>query len=425
MKFKPFNALRPAPGKAAQVCAVPYDVVNTDEARQLAANNEDSLLHVSRPEIDLPGVDIHADEVYAQGLKAFKSLQERGALIRDGEDCFYVYRQTMGDHAQTGVMGCCHVADYENNIILKHEKTRQDKEDDRTRHTLTLRANIGPVFLMYRDQPAIDAEVAAIMQTAPLENFVAADNVRHTVWRVNADAVPRLSAHMAGVPKAYIADGHHRAASAARAARELAAREDARPPCAMNGASSKNMEGERPREPHDEANWFLAVMFPASQLNILAYHRCVADLNNLPQADFLAAVGKIFDTREVADGVVLGQREARMYLAGRWYSLTWPEPQGNPVSKLDVSVLQDRLLAPVLGIDDPRTNSRISFVGGIRGAKELMRRVDSGEAAVAFAMFPVSVGEVMDIADADSIMPPKSTWFEPKLRSGVAIHTLD
>jgi len=407
MKFKPFNALRPAPGKAQKVCAVPYDTVNTEEARQLAEGNPDSLLHVSRPEIDLPGVDIYADEVYAQGLKAFQDLQKRGVLVRDGEDCFYVYRQVMGNHAQVGIMGCCHVADYENNIILKHEKTRQDKEDDRTRHTLTLRANTGPVFLMYRDLPSINKLVKLITTSKPLEDFVASDGVCHTVWRVSGATVPRLAQEMARVPKAYIADGHHRAASAARAART-------------------NLPDQSDRSNQsDEKNYFLAVMFPASQLKILPYHRCVADLNGLPQEKFLDAVSKIFTLRDAPDGNPSGPRESRMYLAGKWYSLTWPEPVADPVSKLDVSVLQDRLLAPILGIDDPRTNSRISFVGGIRGAGELMRRVDSGKAAVAFAMWPVGVGEVMDIADAGAIMPPKSTWFEPKLRSGVAIHTLD
>ena len=409
MKFKPFNALRPAPGKAQKVCAVPYDTVNTEEARQLAEGNPDSLLHVSRPEIDLPGVDIYADEVYAQGLKAFQDLQKRGVLVRDGEDCFYVYRQVMGNHAQVGIMGCCHVADYENNIILKHEKTRQDKEDDRTRHTLTLRANTGPVFLMYRDLPSINKLVKLITTSKPLEDFVASDGVCHTVWRVSGDAAKWIADEIKlGVPKSYIADGHHRAASAARAAREI------------SGTSAG-----RHADLSNESNYFLAVMFPASQLKILPYHRCVADLNGLPQAAFLDAVKKVFSVSDAPDGNPSGPRESRMYLAGKWRSLTWPEPAGDPVSKLDVSVLQDRLLAPILGIGDPRTNSRISFVGGIRGAGELMRRVDSGKAAVAFAMWPVGVGEVMDIADAGAIMPPKSTWFEPKLRSGVAIHTLD
>ncbi len=410
MKFKAFNALRPAPGKAARVCAVPYDVVSTEEARLMAVANEDSLLHVSRPEIDLPGVDVHADAVYAQGLKAFQNLQARGVLIRDGADCYYVYRQVMGRHSQVGVMGCCHVADYEANVILKHEKTRQDKEDDRTRHTLSLRANTGPVFLMYRDRKAVDAEVAAVMCDAPLEDFVAEDGVRHTVWRVNGAAVPRLSAEIAQVPKAYIADGHHRAASAARAARTC--------------AEAAKQRGEKVAG-NEEFCWFLAVMFPASQLNILAYHRCVADLNGMSETAFLKAAAGVFAMKEVADGEVSGRREVRMYVGGRWYALTWNDAEGDPVGRLDVSVLQNRLLGPVLGIGDPRTNPRISFVGGIRGAKELMRRVDAKEAAVAFAMCPVSVEEVMDIADAGAIMPPKSTWFEPKLRSGVAIHTLD
>lgn len=410
MKFKPFDALRPAKGFAERVAAVPYDVVNTDEARMLAAGNPDSLLHVSRPEIDLPGVDIHDDAVYAQGAKALQSLQDRGVLIRDGAPCYYVYRQVMGRHAQTGIIGCAHVADYENNTILKHEKTRQDKEDDRTRHTLALRANTGPVFLMYRGNPALDAEVSAIMLNAPLEDFTAEDNIRHTVWRVDGDHVPRITAHIADVPKSYIADGHHRAASAARAARTCA--DEAR-------ARDDTVTGE------EEFNWFLSVMFPAAQLQVLPYHRCVADLNNLSPAAFLNAVEKIFTVKETNGGDAAQRCEVRMYLDGRWYALTWDDAGDDPVASLDVSVLQDRLLGPVLGIGDPRTNTRISFIGGIRGPAELMHRVDSGEDAVAFAMFPVSVDEVMAIADAGAIMPPKSTWFEPKLRSGLAIHTLD
>ena len=403
MQVNPFEAWVPAPGKAAAVAAVPYDVVDTAEARALASDNPESLLHISRPEIDLPDtLDIHDDRVYAQGLRAFRSFQERGTLVREPHPCYYVYRQVMGAHSQTGVVVCCHVDDYANNIIRKHEKTRQDKEDDRARHTLTLRANIGPVFLTYRDSPPLDAAVADVTQMPPAVDFTADDGIRHSLWRITdslADWTDRFNA----VPLAYIADGHHRAASAWRAARQLRA--------------------ENPRhEGREEYNWFLAVLFPASHLRILPYNRCVADLNGLDAATFLDRVARVFDVQKSACSEPSGPRRVQMYLAGAWYTLAWPAFEAGPVDRLDVSVLQTRLLAPVLGIDDPRTSERIGFVGGIRGSGELVNRVDSGRDAVAFSLFPVTVREMMDIADADQIMPPKSTWFEPKLRSGLAIH---
>lgn len=406
MQIKPFAALRPAPAKAAMLAAVPYDVVDTAEARALAAGNPDSFLHVSRPEIDLPdSVDVHDAAVYAQGAKAFRDLQTRGVLLREAGEQLYVYRQIMGSHSQTGVVACCHIDDYAHDIIRKHEKTRKDKEDDRTRHCLELNANSGPVFLTYRDTPALDARVAAIQQTAPLYDFTAPDGVRHTVWRVEEDAAPWIEA-FGHVPLAYVADGHHRAAAAFRAGQQRRA---------ANPAHTGR----------EEYNWFLAVLFPESQLRILPYNRCVADLNGLAPEDFLAQVFKIFTTAPADGAEPAGPREVRMYLAGRWYALAWEEVEADPVGRLDVSVLQDRLLAPVLGIDDPRTNTRISFVGGIRGTGELTRRVDGGRDAVAFSMYPVTVAHMMDIADAGQIMPPKSTWFEPKLRSGLLVHTLD
>ena len=406
MKLKPFAALRPAPGSAARVAAVPYDVVDTAEARDLAAGNPDSFLHVSRPEIDLPdSVDIHDDAVYAQGARAFRDLQARGVLIRERAERLYVYRQVMGSHSQTGVVACCHVDDYERDVIRKHEKTRQDKEDDRTRHVLTLGANSGPVFLTYRDAPAIDRLVAGVAAGAPLYDFTAADGIRHTVWRVDAEAAPWIGA-FADVPVAYVADGHHRAAAAARAARTLRA------------ANARHTGAE-------EYNWFLAVLFPASQLQILPYNRCVRDLNGLAPDVFLRRVAAIFDCAPAAAPTPAGPRHVHMYLAGRWHDLAWDDADADPVGRLDVSVLQNRLLAPVLGIADPRTDGRIAFVGGIRGTDELARRVDAGRDAVAFAMHPVSVAQMMDIADAGQIMPPKSTWFEPKLRSGLLVHTLD
>lgn len=406
MLVKPFAALRPTPEKASVLASVPYDVVDTAEARILASGNPDSFLHVSRPEIDLPDTtDIHDDSVYAQGVKAFKDFQARGVLLREKAEHFYVYRQIMGTHQQTGVVACCHVDDYAKDIIRKHEKTRKDKEDDRTRHCLELNANSGPVFLTYRDQSGLDSLVADVQKQAPLYDFKAVDGVRHTVWRVEGSAPVWVEAFK-NVPLAYVADGHHRAAAAFRTGKQ---RREANP--SHTG--------------HEEYNWFLAVLFPETQLRILPYNRCVVDLNGLTPEIFLSTVKTIFKTEECTTPEPADAREVRMYLAKKWYKLSWPEFQADPVGLLDVSVLQDRLLAPVLGIDDPRTNTRISFVGGIRGTAELTKRVDSGRDAVAFSMSPVTVSQMMDIADAGQIMPPKSTWFEPKLRSGLLVHTLD
>ena len=410
MQIKPFAALRPVPEKAAALASVPYDVVDTAEARALAAGNPDSFLHVSRPEIDLPdSVDIHAAAVYAQGVHAFKAFQERGALIREADERLYVYRQIMGAHSQSGVVACCHIDDYAHDIIRKHEKTRKDKEDDRTRHCLELNANSGPVFLTYRDAAELDMLVAETQKAAPLYDFTAADGVRHTVWRV--DSAPALWTEAFGrVPLAYVADGHHRAAAAFRAGQQRRA---------ANPAHSGR----------EEYNWFLAALFPETQLRILPYNRCVSDLNGLAPEAFLEKVKSLFKTERLTPDAQppdpAGPCDVRMYLGGAWHRLTWEAVDADPVGRLDVSVLQDRLLAPVLGIDDPRTNTRVSFIGGIRGTGELTRRVDSGRDAVAFSMFPVTVAQMMDIADAGQIMPPKSTWFEHKLRSGLLVHTLD
>jgi len=405
MKIKPFAALRPTPAAAQRLAAVPYDVVDTAEARALAAGNPDSFLHVSRPEIDLPSVGIYDDAVYAQGVRAFKDLQSRGVLIREKRSQLYLYRQIMGSHSQTGLVACCHIEDYARNVIRKHERTRQDKEDDRTRHVLSLNANSGPVFLTYRDVAAVDRLTTAVTETDPLYDFTAVDGIRHTVWRVDGASDPWISA-FSQIPVCYVADGHHRAAAAARAGRE---RREA-----------------NPRHTGDEEyNWFLAVLFPSSQLHILPYNRCVADLHGLTADQLLKRVSEIFTCVPVSAPEPTAPRQIHMYLSGAWHRLTWKDAIADPVGCLDVSVLQQRLLAPVLGIDDPRTSPRISFVGGIRGTSELVGRVNDGRAAVAFAMHPVSVEQMMDIADADQIMPPKSTWFEPKLRSGLLVHTLD
>ena len=394
MNIHAFAAVRPNVRDAASVASVPYDVVDTEEAKALAAGNPKSFLHVSRPEIDLPvGTDCSSPEAYAQARKALDKLIADGTLVRDGEPKFYAYRQTMGSHAQTGIVATFDTQDYLAGVLKQHEKTRKDKEDDRTRHIETLSAHTGPAFLTYRDDKAIDAIVADACRKAPLYDFVAPDGIGHTVWEIapaSACAADELVELFARIPVAYIADGHHRSAAASRYAKE------------------HNFEGE--------SRWFMAVIFPASQLKILAYNRLVKDLNGLSDEDFLAKVKAVFPG---------GSRHCRMYFRGKWTDLAWDIPAGTDVvGALDGSYLQDQLLAPVLGIGDPRTDQRISFMGGIRGDAALAAKVDSGENAVAFAMEPVTVEEMMAIADAGAIMPPKSTWFEPKLRSGLFVHTV-
>ncbi len=403
MNIRPFAAVRPNRADAALVASVPYDVVDTAEAKALAEGNPKSFLHVSRPEIDLaPGTDPSSPEAYAQARRALDALVANGTLVKDEKPAFYAYRQTMGSHSQTGIVATFDTKDYLAGVLKQHEKTRRDKEDDRTRHIEALSAHTGPAFLTYRDDPSIDAIVFEACRSEPLYDFVAPDGIRHTVWEISSGSSCRsdeLEELFARIPVAYIADGHHRSAAASRYARE------------------HGFEGE--------SRWFLAVIFPASQLRILAYNRLVRDLNGLDEAGFLAAVDKVFATKEEASAGGSTPRHCRMYFKGEWKDLYWRIPDGaDPVSALDVSCLQDRLLAPVLGIDDPRTSERISFMGGIRGDDALAAKVDSGENAVAFAMEPVTVEEMMAIADAGAIMPPKSTWFEPKLRSGLFVHSV-
>ncbi len=404
LRVKPFQGLRPSPQLASEVACVPYDVVNTEEAAVLALGKPHSLLHVDRAEIGLPPeTDPYSAQVYAAAWQNFRDLQTQGALIRETEPCMYLYQQRMGSHVQTGLATLCHIEDYEQDIIKKHEKTRKDKEDDRTRLIDTLSANTGPVFLTYRDQPEINGFVAQYTQTAPLYDFTAPDGIQHTVWRVPAGA--EFVSAFSRVPAAYVADGHHRTASAVRVGKE-------------RRAKNPNHNG------NEDYNWFLAVLFPASQLNILPYNRAVKDLNGSPEETFLKTTGSVFRVQPNGSPSPTKPGEIRMYTGGRWYDLQWePSAGADPVSRLDVSGLQERLLAPVLGIDDPRTSKRVDFIGGIRGTGELVKLVDSGKAAVAFSMYPTTVDQLMEIADAGQIMPPKSTWFEPKLRSGLFIHT--
>ncbi|MDP9291108.1 MAG: DUF1015 family protein [Verrucomicrobiota bacterium] len=404
LRVKSFQGLRPAPDRAPLVASVPYDVVDRDEASVLAAGNPHSLLHVDRAEIDLPpGTDPYSDAVYAKARENFQALQKAGDLIRESSRCLYFYRQTMGDHSQAGIVGVCHIDDYENGTIKKHELTRRDKEDDRTRLIDTLGADTGPVFLTYRDKAALNALAREVEKNEPLYDFTAPDGIRHSVWKIkNSEAI---SALFADLPAAYVADGHHRTASAVRVGRE-----------------------RRARNPHhtgdEDYNWFLAVLFPASQLAIQPYNRCVHDLCGRSAEAFLDAVRKKFSVHEQAPPTPKNPGEISMYLASRWYGLRWKTGERTgPIASLDVSVLQDSLLAPLLDIDDPRTSRRIDFVGGIRGTGELEKRVNSGRAAVAFSMYPTTVEQLMTVADAGEIMPPKSTWFEPKLRSGLFIHT--
>jgi uncharacterized protein (DUF1015 family) len=406
--IRPFNALRPQAERAAQVAAVPYDVVNTEEARALTAGNPWSFLHVSRSEIDLPeGTPLYSDQVYAKAVANFQKLTRECPLEIEETPSLYLYRLIMGKHEQIGVVACCSVDEYDGDIIRKHERTRRDKEDDRTRHIMVLRAQTGPVFLTYRAQAKIDSLIAdALRGNPPLYDFVANDDIRHTIWRV--PTYDPLVEAFAEVPYLYIADGHHRAASASRARAELK----------ESGFSFIGTE---------EYNFFQCVLFPDNQLQILPYNRVVRDLNGLSHDDFLARVREGFVVTENAATSPAERGQWSMYLEGRWYGLTLPSDATRPsgvVESLDVNILQDRLLDPILGIKDIRTDKRIDFVGGIRGAEELEKLVAEGKAAVAFSLYPTTIEDLLRVSDAEEIMPPKSTWFEPKLRDGLLIHQI-
>jgi uncharacterized protein (DUF1015 family) len=393
----PFAALRPAPKSAAAVAAVPYDVVSTDEARALAAGNPLSFLHVSRPEIDLgSAADPHASAAYDQAASAFAKLKSDAPLVVEEFPSFYVYRLHMGGHVQAGIAACFSIDEYDAGLIKKHEKTRPDKEDDRTRHMLAIGAQTGPVFLTYRASKSVDAIVARVVTAPPLFDITAPDGVRHEIWQVPSNENQHIVDAFARIDALYIADGHHRAASAARTRRTLASK----------GA------GE-----HDRV---LAVAFPDNQMQVLPYNRVVKDLNGMDAVGLVKALEERFTVGPGGPEVPSSKGKIAMYLQGRWYTIDVKTPSG----ALDVDVLQSAILEPFLGIKDVRTDKRIDFVGGIRGTRELEKLVDSGSYAVAFSLYPVSVDDLMRIADAGGIMPPKSTWFEPKLRDGLLSHLI-
>ena len=406
-RLRPFPSGRPPRTLAARVASVPYDVVDTREARELAKGNRQSFLHVCRPEIDLPeDTDIHAAAVYAKGRENLDGFYADGTLVGDPVPRLLVYRQTWKGRKQDGLVAACSVDDYDADLIRKHEKTRRDKEDDRVAHLLAQSAHAEPVFLTYRAVDAIDARVASITAREPEFDFEAPDAVRHSLWLVPESDAAFFIASFAAVPLLYVADGHHRCASASRA----------------RDAVRERAGGALPDE--HPVNWFPATIFPDKELAILPYNRVAKDLGGMGKEDFLRKVKERFDVRPAESPEPRRRGEFSSFLGENWQTFTPKEPVASkdPVASLDVSVLQDRLLSPILGIGDPRTDPRIDFVGGIRGTGELEERVRTGRGAVAFAMYPTQISDVMAIADAGATMPPKSTWFEPKLRSGLFVH---
>lgn len=411
---KPFRGLRPPKQFAEETACLPYDVMNSDEAAKMAAGKSRSLLHITRAEIDCPpGTDIHSDKVYSKAVENFNSFQSNGWLNEDSEARYYIYAQTMNGRTQYGLVGCAATEDYENGIIRKHELTRPDKEEDRMILTRYLNANIEPVFFSYKAVPEIDAIVRSIVENEPAEyDFVADDGFGHHFWPVyDAPTNNRLEKLFAEkVPFTYVADGHHRTAAAARI-----------------GAEKRLQNPDHTG--NEEYNFFMAVHFPDNQLQIIDYNRLVKDLNGLSEKDFLEALRKSFVVESMGADIYkpAALHEFSMYLAGSWYKLIANDGTFNdndPIGILDVTILSEQILNPILGINDLRTSQKIDFVGGIRGLGELKKRVDSGEMKVAFALFPVSMDQLINIADSGNIMPPKTTWFEPKLRSGLVIHKL-
>ena len=411
---RPFKAVRPTPELASQVAALPYDVMNSQEAREMVAGNPHSFLHVDKAEIDLdPAIDLYDPQVYEKARENLNRMIAEGVFIQEDKPCLYIYRQEMNDRAQIGIVACTSIDEYRDNVIRKHELTRADKEEDRVRHVDICDANTGPIFLAYRSNMYINFRVAEYMERkAPVYDFVSDDGISHMVWVIDEGNVIReICGRFEQVENLYIADGHHRSASAVRVGM-------------MRRQENPNWNGD------EEFNYFLSVIFPDNQLYIMDYNRIVKDLNGNTPEQFLEKVAETFTIApHLGEGVLKPDKKRTygMYLAGAWYALEAKEgtyDAADPVAQLDVSILQNNLLHPILGIGDPRTDKRIDFVGGIRGLQSLADRVDSGEMAVAFSMFPTTMEDLMNIADAGAIMPPKSTWFEPKLRSGIFIHKL-
>lgn len=401
--IRPFAALRPRPELADRICELPYDVMSSEEARTMAEGNPLSFLHVSKPEIDLPpGVDVHDAEVYRKGRENFDRLISEGALQEEGRPCFYLYRQIMGQHSQTGLVAAAGCEDYLSGVIKQHELTRPDKVDDRVRHIEALNSQTGPVFLVYRAVPAMDELVARQVTDPPDTDFTARDGVRHTSWTLrDGKHISQVRNLFKKMPFLYIADGHHRSAAAARVFR------------ARQGAG--------------ESGFFLSVIFPDNQLRILPYNRVLKDLNGLSAEELLRKLEAVFEVRKDGPAQPEARHELALYLERRWRGLRFrPElcAAKDPVGGLDVTLLQKHVLGPIFGIDDPRTSGRVSFVGGIRGTEELEKLVNSGGHACAFSIFPTSVTDLMSIADTGGLMPPKSTWFEPKLRDAMFCHMI-
>jgi len=410
--IRPFPALRPAPGRADDVAAPPYDVLNSAEARARVEGKPWSFLHISKPEIDLAeGTDPYDASVYTKGKENFDHMLKEGVLVQDEQPSYYLYRLIMGSHQQIGLVAAASVADYDTNRIRKHEFTRPDKEDDRVRQVDTLNCQTGPVFLTYRHDAIIDKIVSEVTAGEPEVNITADDGIEHALWPVTDQAtIDTITNTFDAMNAIYIADGHHRSAAASRV-------------CESRKAANSKHTG-------DEAyNYFLTVIFPDDQMMILDYNRVITDLNGLDNATFLSKIEESFEVTKSATTVrPQSNAEFGMYIDKSWYKLAIKSeliPTDDPVSRLDVSLLANNLIDPILGISDPRRDKRIDFVGGIRGLEELEKRVNSGEMAVAFALYPTSMDQLMSVADANEVMPPKSTWFEPKLADGLASHMLD
>jgi len=409
--IRPFKAIRPKKEYAEKVASKPYDVLNSEEARVEAKGNDYSFLHIVKSEIDLPeSVDHYDMKVYQKARDNFSDMINKGILFQDTKPMLYIYSQTMNGRTQYGIMGCASIEEYEKNIIKKHELTRKDKEDDRCKHVEITDANTGVVFLTYRDNEGVNNAVSSWIKSNKAEySFTAPDGIKHELWPISDDkVVNQIVNFFKEIPTLYIADGHHRSASAYRV-----------------GAKKRN---DNPSHRGDEEyNFFLATYFPASQLMILDYNRLVKDLNGMNTDQFMTAIAKNFDVAQTSNSKPTSPATFGMYMDGKWYSLKAKKgsfPEKDPIKSLDVSILQSNLLQPILGIGDPRTDNRIDFVGGMRGTKELEKRVNSGDCKVAFSMYPTTIAQLIDVADAGLIMPPKSTWFEPKLRDGLIVHKL-